>query len=385
MLGPDDPDTLTSRNDLAIAYRSSGQVEQAVALHEQVASARERVLGPDHPATLTSRGDLATAYRTAGQAGRAISLHTEVLAARERVLGADHPDTLASVSDLASDYRAAGQVRRAIALHEQVLATRERVLGPDHPETLASRNNLAAALEQKGRLRKALALYRSALAACVRILGEASPETATLRSNVDRAAKARKRQRIRRWLVGATAGLTVVGCLAGATLYSLGVALQEAEEAAARTQVVAPATLAGRAPFTEDPELTRSLAADKQTLLAGDDVASAVVAAYGTPLVDLVYVEAFSLPLAFPEQEMDTLIAAEPRSRLHRVDPGPLGGVAVCGTEVIEVEGVAHEFPACRWVDQASTGYVIWYAQPLAVAEAEFVRMRGEIEVPKAS
>ncbi|HZK05730.1 MAG TPA: tetratricopeptide repeat protein, partial [Actinomycetaceae bacterium] len=34
-----------------------------------------RVLGPDHPNTLASRNNLASAYRAAGDLGRAIPLH----------------------------------------------------------------------------------------------------------------------------------------------------------------------------------------------------------------------------------------------------------------------------------------------------------------------
>ena len=103
-------------------------------MYEQVLADRERVLGPDHPDTLTSRNNLAVAYRAAGRTGEAITLDEQVLAARERVLAPDHPETLQSRSNLAAAYRAAGRTGEAITLDEQVLAARERVLGPDHPE-----------------------------------------------------------------------------------------------------------------------------------------------------------------------------------------------------------------------------------------------------------
>jgi hypothetical protein len=41
---------------------------EAIALHKQTVAARERVLGPDHPDMLQSRNNLAAAYRAAGQA-----------------------------------------------------------------------------------------------------------------------------------------------------------------------------------------------------------------------------------------------------------------------------------------------------------------------------
>ena len=80
-------------------------------MHEQTLAAYERVLGPDHPDTLDSRNNLATAYQDAGRLDEAISLHEQTLADRERVLGPDHPDTLHSRHSLAVAYRAAGRTR----------------------------------------------------------------------------------------------------------------------------------------------------------------------------------------------------------------------------------------------------------------------------------
>ena len=69
MLGPDHPDTLTSRNNLAAAYRTRAGPAEAIPLHERTLADRERVLGPDHPDTLTTRSNLAAAYgRRAGPA-----------------------------------------------------------------------------------------------------------------------------------------------------------------------------------------------------------------------------------------------------------------------------------------------------------------------------
>ena len=183
-LGPDHPDTLRSRNNLANTYRAAGRTEEAITLDEQVLAARERVLGPDHPDTLRSRNNLAIDYQDADRTEEAISLHEQALAARERVLGPDHHDTLTSRNNLANSYRAAGRTEEAISLHEQVLAARERVLGPDHPYTLASRNNLAAAYTDADRLEEAISLHEQALAARERVLGPDHPNTLTSRNNL---------------------------------------------------------------------------------------------------------------------------------------------------------------------------------------------------------
>jgi tetratricopeptide (TPR) repeat protein len=151
VLGPDHPDTLAARNNLANAYRAVGRLDEAISLHEQNLADRERVLGPDHPDTLQSRHSLAVAYQDAGRTDEAIRLHEQNLADHERVLGPDHPETLLLRSNLAIAYHAAGRLDEAITLHEQTLADRERVLGPDHPGTLASRDDLAAAYRAAGR------------------------------------------------------------------------------------------------------------------------------------------------------------------------------------------------------------------------------------------
>jgi hypothetical protein len=66
VLGPDDPDALASRSNLAIAYQAVGRAAEAIPLLEQTVAAFAQVLGPDHPRTLILRENLASAYRDAG-------------------------------------------------------------------------------------------------------------------------------------------------------------------------------------------------------------------------------------------------------------------------------------------------------------------------------
>ncbi|MDE1674321.1 tetratricopeptide repeat protein, partial [Nocardia gipuzkoensis] len=116
---------------------------RALAHHHQAFTDCERILGPEHPNTLASRSNLASAYREAGRLDEAVVLHERTLADRERILGDDHPATLASRDNLAGTYQEAGRLDEAVVLHERTLADRERILGDDHPATLASRDNLA--------------------------------------------------------------------------------------------------------------------------------------------------------------------------------------------------------------------------------------------------
>ena len=195
LLGADHPDTLTSRNDLAVAYESAGRLREAIGLQERNLADSERLLGADHPDTLTSRNNLADAYRSAGRLREAIGLQERNLADSERLLGADHPDTLTSRNSLASAYESAGRLREAIGLQERNLADRERLLGADHPDTLASRNNLASAYESAGRLREAIGLQERNLADSERLLGADHPNTLASRNNLASAYESAGRLR----------------------------------------------------------------------------------------------------------------------------------------------------------------------------------------------
>ena len=75
-------------------FHGDAKAQAAIARARQLID--ERIRGPDHPDTLTSRNNLAYAYQAAGRLDEAIALYEQTLADYERVLGADHPDTLSS-------------------------------------------------------------------------------------------------------------------------------------------------------------------------------------------------------------------------------------------------------------------------------------------------
>ena len=148
-------------DDLTVYHRSRGATSDAIAAGTLALDLATTHLGPEHPNTLTSRNSLAGAYGSAGDLSRAIPLFEATLADRQRVLGPDHPDTLTSRNNLASAYESAGDLGRAIPLFEATLADRQRVLGPDHPDTLSSGNNLAGAYQSAGDLGRAIPLFEA--------------------------------------------------------------------------------------------------------------------------------------------------------------------------------------------------------------------------------
>ncbi|MEV7755964.1 tetratricopeptide repeat protein [Streptomyces griseofuscus] len=79
-----------------------GQPDRAITYFQRALSCWTRVLGEDHPDTLASRNNLAHAYRSAGDLGRAIPLYERMLTDTERVLGDEHPITTAVRGNLAA-------------------------------------------------------------------------------------------------------------------------------------------------------------------------------------------------------------------------------------------------------------------------------------------
>ena len=81
-------------------------IEQAIELYARTLPDYDRMIGPDHPDTLTLRNNLACAYHTAGRIDEAIELYARTLPDCERVLGPDHPDTLTLRNNLGCAYQA---------------------------------------------------------------------------------------------------------------------------------------------------------------------------------------------------------------------------------------------------------------------------------------
>ncbi|WP_314241681.1 tetratricopeptide repeat protein [Streptomyces kutzneri] len=188
VLGADHPDTLITRHHLARWRGEAGDaaVDAAVAATAELLEDQLRVLGPDHPATLETRHGLARWRAEAGDVDGAVAAFAELLEDQLRVLGADHPDTLTTRHGLAWWRGRAGDAPAAAAAFADLLADRLRVLGPDHPATLTTRFNLAWWLWAAGDEQAAVEVVVALLADRVRVLGEDHPETVRARESLAR-------------------------------------------------------------------------------------------------------------------------------------------------------------------------------------------------------
>ncbi|MFD5512754.1 tetratricopeptide repeat protein [Streptomyces sp. NPDC127051] len=184
VLGADHPDTLTTRHSLARWRGEAG--DAAAAAIAELLKDQLRVLGPDHPATLETRHGLARWRAEAGDVDGAVAAFAELLDDQLRVLGADHPDTLTTRHGLAWWRGRAGDAPRAAAAFADLLTDRLRVLGPDHPATLTTRYNLAWWLWQAGDEQAAVEVAVALLVDRERVLGVDHPETVRTRESVAR-------------------------------------------------------------------------------------------------------------------------------------------------------------------------------------------------------
>ena len=130
----------------------SGSFTSARDLSRLIADAHTKndAYGPEHPDTLAARHELAHWTGEAGDAAGARDQYAALLPIRERVQGPEHPDTLSARHDLAAWTGAAGDAAGARDQHAALLPLRERVLGPEHPDTLAARHQLAYWTGQEG-------------------------------------------------------------------------------------------------------------------------------------------------------------------------------------------------------------------------------------------
>ena len=120
-------------------------------LYEEVVRAQTRTLGADHPDTLVSKNGLAVGLPggDALRRGRGAASRKSWRPGRLK-LGADHPDTLTTRNNLALLYQARKQYDLAEALFREVVEGSRRKLGEAHPDTQQRARNLALCYEESG-------------------------------------------------------------------------------------------------------------------------------------------------------------------------------------------------------------------------------------------
>lgn len=151
-LGPDDPESLVARTDLAEELLLEGRLDEAIPLLETAVADASRILGPEHAQTLVLRGELAGTLQSAHREAEAIPLLEQNVRDGDRVLGVEHPDVLANRNDLALALEAVGRVEDAVPLLSSAVTVGDAALGHDFPFVGVLRANLARTTAALGRV-----------------------------------------------------------------------------------------------------------------------------------------------------------------------------------------------------------------------------------------
>jgi serine/threonine protein kinase len=186
-LGPDDANTLSNMNNLAVAYHQTGKWHLALPLHEQTLKRMQATLGIDHRETLINMNNLAAAYLDAGELNLALPLFEETFKLKTAKFGLDHPDTLLTMNSLAGAYGEVGKGNLAVPLFEKTLKLLQKKLGVDHPQTLITMNSLGVAYLDAEMLNLAVPLLEEALEKSKVKVGADHPDTLNCRHNLAKA------------------------------------------------------------------------------------------------------------------------------------------------------------------------------------------------------
>lgn len=130
---------------IELVYRNAWRTREEATVDEleRVLVDCLRVLGPNHPNTLLVRDNLARWRGDAGDPIGAAAALEQLVPDCVRVLGAEHHTTLMSRAHLARYRAEAGNPGGAVAAFQQLVTDCERILGAEHLTTLISRGYLA--------------------------------------------------------------------------------------------------------------------------------------------------------------------------------------------------------------------------------------------------
>ncbi|WP_405720977.1 protein kinase [Streptomyces sp. NBC_01537] len=197
--GPDDPDTLALRHQLAHWTGESGDPEGAVQLFAQLLSDRERLQGPRHQDTGLARHQLAHWHGRAGRAEEAVRRYDEMHRSAEQE---DRTEAaLNLLCDMGHWQQQAGDNAAALCTFTRMLKTAEGELGSQHRLTGIARQRYAelagglpfgherghdsleglvaaaAEIERSGDLRRAARMYGQIAEKCEELYGAGSDRT----------------------------------------------------------------------------------------------------------------------------------------------------------------------------------------------------------------
>jgi tetratricopeptide (TPR) repeat protein len=169
----------------ADALRESGELDEALAVHEQALAQRTAVHGPGHVFVNRARHNRALLLDELGRQDEALDELRSVAAALHAELGDAHPTTKMARVNLANALHKAGKDDEALPLYVELVETCRVQYGDRHRVTLDALHGLGTVLRGQGDLATAETLLRMALEGRVEVQGNGHENT--LRTRVELA------------------------------------------------------------------------------------------------------------------------------------------------------------------------------------------------------
>lgn len=177
LLGPDDPLTADTLNQLANALMAQGRFAEAEPVFRRALAIYEGAYGRDSDTVALVLSNLGNVLRRTGRMDQAGAAYARAVGIAE---GVGDPFLLAQLLNNYGWYlHLTDRDVEAQPVFERVLALAVELAGPGHPFTGIARANLAITLSGQGRHAEALPLFAEALAVLEPGLGADSPDLVT--------------------------------------------------------------------------------------------------------------------------------------------------------------------------------------------------------------
>jgi excisionase family DNA binding protein len=182
--GSNHPDTFRVRGNLALWTGRTGDLGAALQEFNALLGDQQRVLGSNHPDVLTTRGNIVTWTGESGDARTALKLAKQLLRDQQKILSLDDPRILKTQAQIVMWTGRSDDRVGALELARQLLSDQERVLGLDDTDTLATRSIIVILNAASGNLPEALKDSTALLRDQQRVLGPDHPDVLKTRSNI---------------------------------------------------------------------------------------------------------------------------------------------------------------------------------------------------------
>src|ERR1700733_4026915 len=154
--GGENRDLFAARDSVAIALRRESSFSEARIILERNLEEQRLVLGEDDPDTLSTMNEIGYGWFLEGDAERARPILEEVMERRLRVLGESAGPTQHTFQNLGACLTKLGEYEKAEELYQLARVGHEKLFGENHHWVQHIRGNIAQLQEAQGRLQHAM-------------------------------------------------------------------------------------------------------------------------------------------------------------------------------------------------------------------------------------